>query len=180
MFELKATKGNIDLSAFDLSSLIEESNQNARDIASHNEEVVKRFKELVLSYYGELSNVTSALDLPYFEIGNMDTQRREYRITRYSDGLSDRLMFGHGRGYIKISFAAPFESCGRRLSCNFKGVIRVGKNWLEHSSYTEYPLESVSQIIELGQDVIKLHILDRDIKDNRERRIQESNLIYYS
>ena len=42
MFELKATKGNIDLSEFNLSSLIEESNQNARDIASHNEEVVKR------------------------------------------------------------------------------------------------------------------------------------------
>ena len=188
MFELKATKGNIDLSAFNLSSLIEESNQNARDIASHNEEVVKRFKELVLSYYGELSNVTSALDLPYFIIGNIYKHLKQtplsvwndYTIFINSQGISDSLMFGHGRGYIKISFAAPFESCGRRLSCNFKGVIRVGKNWLEHSSYTEYPLESVSQIIELGQDVIKLHILDRDIKDNRERRIQELNLIYYS
>ena len=188
MFELKATKGNIDLSAFNLSSLIEESNQNARDIASHNEEVVKRFRELVLSYYDELYNITSALDLPYFEIGNnrpsinslVDKQPRDYKITIYSNGINDSLMFGHGRGYIKISFAAPFESCGRRLSCNFKGVIRVGKNWLEHSSYTEYPLESVSQIIELGQDVIKLHIIDRNIIDSRDQRIEESKLIYYS
>ena len=183
MFELKATKGNIDLSAFDLSSLIEESNQNARDIASHNEEVVKRFRELVLSYYDELSNITSALDLPYFEIrgiGNNRKQPRDYKITIYSNGINDSLMFGHGRGYIKISFVAPFESCGRRLSCNFKGVIRVGKNWLEHSSYTEYPLESVSQIIELGQDVIKLHIIDRHIIDSRDQRIEESKLIYYS
>jgi len=168
MFELKATKGNIDLSAFNLSSLIEESNQNARDIASHNEEVVKRFRELVLSYYDELANITSA------------KQPRDYKITIYSNGINDSLMFGHGRGYIKISFAAPFESCGRRLSCNFKGVIRVGKNWLKHSSYTEYPLESVSQIIELGQDVIKLHIIDRNIIDSRDQRIEESKLIYYS
>ena len=178
MFELKATKGDIDLSAFNLSSLIEESNQNARDIASHNEEVVKRFKELVLSYYDELSNIMSELGLPKFEISNFDKVLREYTITKYFNGLSDSLMFGHGRGYLQISFHTLFESCGRRLSCNFKGVIRVGKNWLEHSSYTEYPLESVSQIIKLGQDVIKLHILDRDIKDNRERRVQESKLLY--
>lgn len=171
MFELKATKGNIDLSAFNLSSLIEESNQNARDIASHNEEVVKRFRELVLSYYDELANITSALDLPYFEIGNN-------RIIMYSNGINDSLMFGHGRGYIKICFSAPFESCGRRLSCNFKGVIKIGKDWLKHSSYTEYPLESVSQIIELGQDVIKLHIINRNIIDFRDQRIEELKLIY--
>lgn len=186
MFELKATKGNIDLSAFNLSSLIEESNKNSRDIDSHNEEVVKRFKELFLSYYDELCNITSALDLPYFEAqGNIpainsliDKHRRNYKIFIYANGITDFLTFGHGRAYLRIYFAAPFESCGRRLSCNFKASIRVCKNWLEHSSSTDYPLESVSQIIELGQDVIKLHIIHRDIKDNRERRIQELNLIY--
>ena len=176
MFELKATKGNIDLSAFNLSALIEEANKNVRDIASHNEEVAKRFQELVFSYYDELSNIMSELGLPNFKISNYDNVRRVYYI--HSNGLSDSLMFGHGRGYIKISFHTPFESCGRRLSCNFEGVITVGKNWLKHSSHIEYPLESVSQIIKLGQDVIKLHILDRDVKDYTEGRVQESKLVY--
>ena len=196
MFELKAIKGNIDLSQFDLSSLIEESNQNARDIDSHNEEVIERFKELIYSYYEELCDVCETLNLRLFEINNTrdesvphmrnlrvsrrysETKWKEDRMFFTQQGAIQSIEFGHGRGYIKISFAAPLESCRRRLSCNFKGVIRIGKNWLEHSSYTEYPLESVSQIIELGQDVIKLHILDRDIKDIRERMIQESKLIY--
>ena len=184
MFELKATKGNIDLSVFNLSTLIQESNQNVRDIDFHNLEVIKRFKELVLSYYGELSNVMDKLDLPYFEVNGYNNLYAhlacggDYEITLYYNGISESLMFGHGRGYIKIYLAAPFESCGRKLSCNFTGTIRIGKRWLEHSSYKEYPLESVSQIIELGQDVIKLHILGRDIKDITELLIQEKKLIY--
>jgi hypothetical protein len=186
MFELKATKGNIDLSGFNLSTLIQESNQNVRDIDSHNQEVVKRFKQLVLSYYGELSNVLDALDLPYFEVNGYNNLYAhlacggDYEITLYSNGISESLTFGHGRGYIKIYFAAPFESCGRRLSCNFTGSIKIGKDWLQHGSWITYPLESVSQVIELGQDVIKLHILERDIKDITERRSQERTLLYYS
>jgi hypothetical protein len=186
MFELKATKGNIDLSGFNLSTLIQESNQNVRDIDSHNQEVVKRFKQLVLSYYGELCNVLDALDLPYFEVNGYNNLNAhlarggDYEITLYSNGISESLKFGHGRGYIKISFAAPFESCRRRLSCNFTGSIQIGKGWLEHGSFITYPLESVSQVIKLGQDVIKLHILERDIKDITERRSQERTLLYYS
>ncbi len=185
MFELKATKGNIDLSAFNLSTLIQESNQNVRDIDSHNQEVIKRFKELVLSYYGELSNVLDALDLPHFKVNGYDNLYAhlacggDYEVPLYSNGISESLKFGHGRGYIKIYFAAPFESCGRRLSCNFTGSFQIGKGWLEHGSFITYPLESVSQVIELGKDVIKLHILDRDIKDITERRIQERTLLYY-
>jgi hypothetical protein len=180
MFELKATKGNIDLSGFNLSTLIQESNQNVRDIDSHNQEVVKRFKQLVLSYYGELRDITTALNLEDFQINSYKDSRKEYTIIAYSDGISESLKFGHGRGYIKISFAAPFESCRRRLSCNFTGSIQIGKGWLQHGSFITYPLESVSQVIELGQDVIKLHILERDIKDITERRSQERTLLYYS
>ena len=180
MFELKATKGNIDLSGFNLSTLIQESNQNVRDIDSHNQEVVKRFKQLVLSYYRELRDITTALNLYDFEIDSYKDSRKEYKMIVYSNGISESLKFGHGRGYIRISFAAPFESCGRRLSCNFTGSIKIGKGWLEHGSFITYPLESVSQVIELGQDVIKLHILERDIKDITERRSQERTLLYYS
>ncbi len=180
MFELKATKGNIDLSGFNLSTLIQESNQNVRDIDSHNQEVVKRFKQLVLSYYRELRDITTALNLYDFEIDSYKDSRKEYTMIVYSNGISESLKFGHGRGYIKISFAAPFESCGRRLSCNFTGSIKIGKGWLQHGSFITYPLESVSQVIELGQDVIKLHILERDIKDITERRSQERTLLYYS
>jgi hypothetical protein len=180
MFELKATKGNIDLSGFNLSTLIQESNQNVRDIDSHNQEVVKRFKQLVLSYYRELRDITTALNLYDFEIDSYKDSRKEYTMIVYSNGISESLKFGHGRGYIKISFAAPFESCGRRLSCNFTGSIKIGKGWLQHGSFITYPLESVSQVIELGQDVIKLHILERDIKDITERRNQERTLLYYS
>jgi hypothetical protein len=180
MFELKATKGNIDLSGFNLSTLIQESNQNVRDIDSHNQEVVKRFKQLVLSYYRELRDITIALNLEDFQINSYKDSRKEYTMIVYSDGISESLKFGHGRGYIKISFAAPFESCGRRLSCNFTGSIQIGKGWLQHGSFITYPLESVSQVIELGQDVIKLHILERDIKDITERRSQERTLLYYS
>jgi len=180
MFELKATKGNIDLSGFNLSTLIQESNQNVRDIDSHNQEVVKRFKQLVLSYYRELRDITTALNLYDFEIDSYKDSRKDYTMIVYSNGISESLKFGHGRGYIKISFAAPFESCGRRLSCNFTGSIKIGKGWLQHGSFITYPLESVSQVIELGQDVIKLHILERDIKDITERRNQERTLLYYS
>jgi hypothetical protein len=180
MFELKATKGNIDLSRFNLSTLIQESNQNVRDIDSHNQEVVKRFKQLVLSYHRELRDITTALNLYDFQILSYKDSMKEYNINMYSDGISESLKFGHGRGYIKISFAAPFESCGRRLSCNFTGSIKIGKGWLEHGSFITYPLESVSQVIELGQDVIKLHILERDIKDSTERISQERTLLYYS
>ena len=180
MFELKATKGNIDLSGFNLSTLIQESNQNVRDIDSHNQEVVKRFKQLVLSYYRELRDITTALNLYDFEIDSYKNSRKEYTIITYSNGISESLTFGHGRGYIKIYFAAPFESCGRRLSCNFTGSFKIGKGWLQHGSFITYPLESVSQVIELGQDVIKLHILERDIKDITERRSQERTLLYYS
>ena len=180
MFELKATKGNIDLSGFNLSTLVQESNQNVRDIDSHNQEVVKRFKQLVLSYYRELRDITTALNLEDFQIDSYKDSMKEYNINMYSDGISESLKFGHGRGYIKISFAAPFESCRRRLSCNFTGSIQIGKGWLEHGSFITYPLESVSQVIQLGQDVIKLHILERDIKDITERRSQERTLLYYS
>jgi hypothetical protein len=180
MFELKATKGNIDLSGFNLSTLIQESNQNVRDIDSHNQEVVKRFKQLVLSYYRELRDITTALNLEDFQINSYKDSRKEYTMIVYSDGISESLKFGHGRGYIKISFAAPFESCRRRLSCNFTGSIQIGKGWLQHGSFITYPLESVSQVIELGQDVIKLHILERDIKDITERISQERTLLHYS
>jgi hypothetical protein len=180
MFELKATKGNIDLSGFNLSTLVQESNQNVIDIASHNKEVIKRFKQLVLSYHSELRDVTIALNLEDFQIDSYKDSRKEYTIIAYSNGISESLTFGHGRGYIKIYFAAPFESCGRRLSCNFTGFIKIGKGWLQHGSFITYPLESVSQVIELGQDVIKLHILERDIKDITERRSQERTLLYYS
>jgi hypothetical protein len=180
MFELKATKGNIDLSGFNLSTLVQESNQNVIDIASHNKEVIKRFKQLVLSYHSELRDVTIALNLEDFRIDSYQDSMKEYNINMYSNGISESLTFGHGRGYIKIYFAAPFESCGRRLSCNFTGSFKIGKGWLQHGSFITYPLESVSQVIELGQDVIKLHILQRDIKDITERISQERTLLYYS
>jgi hypothetical protein len=134
----------------------------------------------VLSYHSELRDVTIALNLEDFQIDSYKDSMKEYNINMYSNGISESLTFGHGRGYIKIYFAAPFESCGRRLSCNFTGFIKIGKGWLQHGSFITYPLESVSQVIELGQDVIKLHILQRDIKDITERISQERTLLYYS
>ena len=176
MYELKAIKGNLDLSKFDLSQLINECNNNAQNINNHNECVKQRFKEMILSYYFELNHLMDALDLDFFHFKGYTIS--DLKINVYADGINQSLYFGHGRGSIEIKFSTSFENCGRKLSCDFKGKIKILKDWSDIFSCKEYILSSVSQILELGEDVIKLHIINRDITDHTERRLQEAKLRY--
>lgn len=176
MYELKAIKGNYDLSKFDLSDLINECNNNAQNIEKHNQLVKEKFKELMLSYYFELNHIMDVLDLDFFHFNGYTIS--DLKIIEYANGINQSLYFGHGRASIEVKFSTSFENCGRKLSPNFQGKIKILKHWLDNFSVQEHILLSVSQILELGEDVIKLHIINRDITNSTEIRLQEAKLRY--
>ena len=178
MFLLKAVDGQLDLTTFDLKALTNKANQTAQEIEKHNQQVVDKFKELIQDYMNKINNIViDDLELPSFNgINGNDFGR--WSILKHSDGLQSEFKFGHGRASIYIRFNAP--KVGNKYTYDFKGSIRVYKNWkgyLEGKNF-EYPLESVAQVFEVGADVFKIHIIDRDVKDFNQQKELERQLVY--
>jgi hypothetical protein len=176
MFLLKAVDGQLDLTTFDLKALTNKANQTAQEIEKHNQQVVDKFKELIQDYMNKINNIViDDLELPSF--GSINGKNFGYwNVLKHSDGLQSEFKFGHGRASIYIRFNAP--KVGEKYTYDFKGNIRVFKNWNGNSENFEYPLESVAQVFEVGADVFKLHIIDRDVKDHTRRTELERQLVY--
>ncbi len=178
MYKIKAIKGNINLSVFDLEALTSKANQTSAEIKAHNIEVGKKFLELVTDYTNQINVIMGELRLPRFN--NLQNAQRDdwFMSPCHGGGARASFDFGHGRARITIKFSS--ECIGEKLSYDFKGELEVYKNWLGHgnSSYEKYKLESVAQIFELGADVIKLHIIDRDVKNHTQKTELEQQLTY--
>lgn len=175
MFKLKAIDGQLDLSVFDLKSLTDKANQTAQEIQDHNNQVTQKFLELIKDYIYKINDVMiDELELPTFKSGNKHIG--DWYLSRESNGLSMWFEFGHGRASIKITFFCPRE--GEKLTYDFSGKIIVWKNWKDNYAKEVYPLESVAQVFEVGADVFKVHIIDRDVKDFNQQRELEKQLIY--
>ena len=175
MFTLKAINGNIDLSVFDLKALTNKANQTAKEIQEHNNQVAQKFVELIKDYIYKINDVMiDELELPSFKSVNLHIG--DWYLSRESNGLSMTFEFGHGRASIKINFFCPRE--GEKLTYDFSGKIIVWKNWKDNYAKDVYPLESVAQVFEVGADVIKVHIIDRDVKDYTRKMELEKMLDY--
>ena len=175
MFTLKAINGNIDLSVFELKDLTNKANQTAKEIQDHNNQVTEKFVELIKDYIYKINDVMiDELELPTFK--SVNKHIADWYLSRESNGLSMTFEFGHGRASIKINFFCPRE--GEKLTYDFSGKIIVCKNWKDNYAKDVYPLESVAQVFEVGADVFKLHIIDRDVKDHTRRSELEKMLDY--
>jgi len=175
MFKIIANKGQIDMSMFDLSQMTEKANQTANEIGYHNALVEESFLYMVKDYLHEMDLIMGDINLPCFRSINWENFPRFY-VTQGANGLSIGFQFGHGRGNIKVYFKT--DRVDGILSFDFKGTVEIYKDWLRGSSFNSYKLESVAQIFDLGADVIKLHIIDRDVKDYAQRKKLESLLTY--
>jgi hypothetical protein len=176
MFTLKAIDGNLNLSGFDLSALTNKANQTAQEIEKHNQQVVDKFKELIQDYMNKINNIViDDLELPSFDSINRNAFGF-WNVLKHSDGLQSEFKFGHGRASIYIRFNAP--KVGDKYTYDFKGSIRVFKYWNDKAENFEYPLESVAQVFEVGADVFKVHIIERDVKDYAQQRELEKQLTY--
>ena len=181
MFQIKATRGNVNLSVFDLAELTNKANQTAQEIAEHNAKVQSKFRELVIDYITNLNSILSDLGLRGFE--NVNKQFGEHYISFFRDGLGAAYSVGVGDGCksIRITFNTPMQ--GEKLTYDFNGVIRIYKAWKEVNGNTirkseEHKLESVEQVLEVGAGVIKVMIIDRDV-ENLAQRQELFNLINY-
>jgi hypothetical protein len=176
MFTLKAVDGQLDLSKFDLKALTDKANQTAQEIEKHNQQVVDKFKELIQDYMNKINDIVID-DLELSSFGNINGSALGYwSIFKHCDGLQSEFKFGHGRAGIYIRFNAP--KVGDKYTYDFKGSIRVFKNWNGTPKNFEYPLESVGQVFGVGADAFKIHIIDRDVKDYARRTELESQLVY--
>ena len=176
MFKLKAIDGQLDLTTFDLKALTNKANQTAQEIEKHNQQVVDKFMELIQDYMNKINNIVID-DLELDSFGSINGNNFGYwNILKHSDGLQSEFKFGHGRASIYIRFNAPKE--GKKYTYDFKGSIRVFKHWNDKAENFNYPLESVGQVFEVGADVFKVHIIDRDVKDHKRKIELESQLIY--
>jgi len=176
MFKLNAIDGQLDLTTFDLKALTNKANQTAQEIEKHNQQVYDNFKELIQDYMNKINDIViDDLELSLF--GNINGSVLGYwSISKHSDGLQSEFKFGHGRASIYIRFNAP--KVGDKYTYDFKGSIRVFKNWNGKAENFEYPLESVAQVFEVGADVFKLHIINRNVKDFNQQRELEKQLDY--
>jgi hypothetical protein len=174
MFTLKAIDGQLDLTTFDLKALTNKANQTAQEIEKHNQQVYDKFKELIQDYMNKINDIVID-DLELISFGNINGNGVGY-ILKHSDGLQSEFKFGHGRASIYIRFNAP--KVGDKYTYDFKGSIRVFKNWNDKPENFHYPLESVGQVFEVGADAFKIHIIDRDVKDHKRKMELESQLIY--
>jgi hypothetical protein len=176
MFKLKAIDGQLDLTTFDLKALTNKANQTAQEIEKHNQQVVDKFRELIQDYMNKINNIViDDLELPSF--GSINGNNFGYwNVLKHSDGLQSEFKFGHGRAGIYIRFNAP--KVGEKYTYDFKGSIRVFKHWNDKAENFNYSLESVAQVFEVGADVFKIHIIDRDVKDFNQQRELERQLIY--
>ena len=172
MFTLKAIDGDLNLSGFDLSALTNKANLSAQEIKHHNQQVYEKFRELVVDYMNKINDVMlDDLELPSFETGN-----KEFYIYNTAMGLHIKFYFGHGRGSVHLEFKTPYE--GKKLSYEFKGVISVIKHWHDKVDNQNHNLESVAQLFEVSADVLKLHIIQRDVKDFYQQKELEKQLTY--
>jgi hypothetical protein len=176
MFTLKAIDGQLDLTTFNLKALTDKANQTAQEIEKHNQQVVDKFKELIQDYMNKINDIViDDLELPSF--GNINGNAFSYwSFLKHNDGLQSEFKFGHGRAGIYIRFNAP--KVGDKYTYDFKGSIRVFKHWNDKAENFEYPLQSVAQVFEVGADVFKIHIIDRDVKDFNQQRELERQLVY--
>jgi hypothetical protein len=171
MFKLKSIDGQLDLTMFDLKALTDKANQTAKEIENHNNQVREHFLELVNDYFIKINSIM---------IGELNLKPfvKNSSYMSYSCGLFYNIEFGHGGASVSITFICPRE--GEKLSYDFSGTIKVYKNWkgyLGGKSF-EYPLESVAQIFEVGADVFKVHIIQRDVEDYERRRELQLMLDY--
>jgi hypothetical protein len=175
MFKIIAKKGQLDLSMFDLQKLTDTANQTAVEIDNHNTLVEESFLYMVKDYLYEMDEIMGDIGLPCFRSINWENFPRFY-VTRGANGLSIGFQFGHGRGNIKVYFKT--DRVDGRLSFDFKGTVEIYKYWLRGSNFNSYKLESVAQIFDLGADVLKLHIINRDVRDFDQKDKLEKLLTY--
>lgn len=175
MFTIKPKNSQIDLSIFDLQALTNKANETAQEIWQHNNEVYRKFADLVDDYISQINVYMYKLGLPDFV--NTNKHIEKYFISTAS-GLYTSYEFGHGLGLVKVSFQT--KQVGGKYSYDFQGEIRVSKNWKGYlqGKHYEYPLESVEQILEVGAQVFQLFIIDRDVQDFNQKVILENQLIY--
>jgi hypothetical protein len=175
MFEIKAKIGNIDLSMFDLKQLTDNANSSAEALQKHNDDVYCKFQEFVLDFIEKTNSVLAKIGLDERFI-NTNYHIRENYICSRSNGLYCKYDIGHGRASIYLYFET--DKISDKLTYDFKGQIIIRKSWNNNFIREEYDLESVGQVFELGADVIKFFIIDRDVTDNDARRKLEKELTY--
>jgi hypothetical protein len=171
MYTIRAKEGNVDLSKFDyLKKVISESNNESSNIEEYNYKVFCKFKELVSDYEQKLN---------YYIVNELGLIQREKPIQlQYflnSKGEHCRYYFGHGRASLQIDFYLSLEEGSRRLSYDFKGKVKIMKYWRGYYGEIVQPLESVAQVLELGADVLKVHMIDKycDVYSEKERLEEE-------
>jgi|LakMenEpi03Aug12_release.lakeMendotaPanAssembly.Ray.scaffolds.fasta_scaffold646614_2 hypothetical protein len=175
MYTIRANDGNVDLSKFDyLKKIISESNNESADIEEYNYKVYFKFRDLVLDYETKLNSYIKELGL----IQNQPSIKTQLTYFRNTKGIDCSYYFGHGRASITIWFKLSLEEGSRKLSYDFKGKVNIMKHWREHYRNDAYPLESVAQVLELGADVLKVHMIDKYCSVYSEKRRLEEELFY--
>ena len=174
MFEIKAKIGNIDLSMFDLKQLTDNANSSAKALQKHNDDVYCKFRDFVLDFIEKTNSVLAKIGLDD-RFKNINNHIRKDYISNLN-GLSCKYDIGHGRASIYLYFEA--NRINDKLTYDFKGQMVIRKSWNNNFLKEEFDLESVSQVFELGADVIKFFIIDRDVKDNDARWKLEKELTY--
>lgn len=175
MFLLKAVDGQLDLTTFDLKALTNKANQTAQEIQQHNMQVVEKFRQLIQDYIYKINDIViNQLELPSFKSQNKHIG--DWYMSKDSNGLQMCFEFGHGRASVNIYFHCPMK--GEKYTYDFSGEIIVWKYWKDNYAKNTYPLESVAQVFEVGADVFKSHIIDRDVKDFNRKKELEAMLDY--
>jgi hypothetical protein len=174
MFEIKAKIGNIDLSMFDLKQLTDNANFSAEALQKHNDDVYCKFQEFVLDFIEKTNLVLAKIGLDD-RFKNTNNHIRKDYISNLN-GLNCKYDIGHGRASIYLYFET--DKISDKLTYDFKGQIIIRKSWNDNFIREEYNLESVSQVFELGADVIKFFIINRDVTDNNARWKLEKELTY--
>lgn len=166
MYNVKAKKGNVDLSMFNLDDLIQSANDEAQSISQHNNKVLELFRGLVKDYETKLNSHMNKLGIEGFE--NINKHIKEDFISHHGGRLSAALSMGHGGASIDVSFYSG-TPVGERLSADFSGTVRVHKFWGGRVVNEEFELESVGDVLEKGEQVIKFFLIDKGVEDYYQR-----------
>jgi hypothetical protein len=175
MYTIRANEGNVDLSKFDyLKRIISDSNNESADIEEYNYKVFFKFRDLVFDYETKLNSYIKELGL----IQNQPPIKTQLTYFRNTKGIDCRYYFGHGRASITVWFKLSLEEGSRKLSYDFKGKVEIMKHWRKNYREDTYPLESVEQVLEVGADIIKVHMIDKYCSVFSEQRRLEEELYY--
>lgn len=166
MYNVKAKKGNVDLSMFNLDDLIQSANEEALSISQHNSRVLGLFKDLVRDYQTKLNSHMSSLGIGCFE--NTNSHICQDYVSKSGGRYLSILKMGHGRATIWASFTSG-TPVGERVSADFVGKVITFKGWTEKSLREEFNLESVGGVLEKGEQVIKFFLIERGVEDFRQR-----------